>query len=114
MKYKEVSTNNSLNPPKGFTFVEKSMLGDDDNAKLRGVIIIPDCVADMDDDGDDNFELRLLNLGDNVDDDNALETAGSFIAMFTLLRLSFKEDEDEAASDVSSIAIFCLTKYYTK
>jgi hypothetical protein len=90
------------------------MLGDDDNAKLRGVIIIPDCVTDIDDDGDDNFELRLFNLGDNVEDNNALDTTGCVIAMLTLLRLSFKEDEDEAASDVSSITIFCLTKYYMK
>ena len=90
------------------------MLGDDDNAKLRGVNIIPDCVTDIDDDGEDNFELRLFNLGDNVEDDNALETAGSFTVMFTLLRLSFKEDEDEAASDVSSITRFCLAKYYMK
>lgn len=85
------------------------MLGDDERAKLRGVISIPDWVRDIVEDGDDSFELQLVNLGDNVEDDNALEGVGSFTETFILLKLSFKDnvDEDEAASDDDSITPGC-------
>ena len=81
------------------------MFGDDEIAKLRGVIIIPGWVTDIVDEGDESFELRLIILGDNVEDANVLDITGSFIVKFILLRVSFIEDEDEAASDDNSIAV---------
>ena len=80
------------------------MLGDDESAKFRGVINIPDWVTDIVEDGDDSFELQLVNLGDSVEDDNALEE-DSFTEMLILFMLSFRDnvDEDEAASDEDSI-----------
>ena len=85
------------------------MLGDDERAKLRGVISIPDWVTDIVEDGDDSFELLLVSLGDNAEDDNAIEGVGSFIETFILLKLSFKDnvEEDEAASDDNSITSGC-------
>ena len=82
------------------------MLGDEDKAKVRGVIIIADCVADIVEEGEDNFELRPASRGDNADeDDNALEIPpGSFIATLILSNVSFKDDDDEAASDDKAIA----------
>ena len=82
------------------------MLGDEEMAKLRGVIIIPGWVdtTEIVEDGDDNLEPRLVSLGDRVDDDNTLETPDpSLIETFILFKFSFKDDEDEAASEVSSI-----------
>jgi hypothetical protein len=80
------------------------MLGDDESAKLRGVISIPDWVTAIVEDGDDNFELHLDNLGDNVEDDNTLEGVGSYTETLILLKFSFKVsvDEDEAASNDDS------------
>ena len=82
------------------------MLGDEDRAKLRGVIIIADCVTDIVDEGEDNFELRPTSRGDNADDDdNALEIPpGSLIATLILSKVSFKDDDEEAASDDKAIA----------
>ena len=82
------------------------MLGDEDKAKVRGVIIIADCVADIVEEGEDNFELRPASRGDNADDDdNALEIPpGSFIATLILSNVSFKDDDEEAASDDKAIA----------
>ena len=97
---------NIKNEPKEFVFAEKSMLGDEEMAKLRGVIIIPGWVdtTEIVEDGDDNLEPRLVSLGDRVDDDNTLETpVPSLIETFILFKFSFKDDEDEAASEVSSI-----------
>jgi hypothetical protein len=82
------------------------MLGDADRAKLRGVIIIADCVTDIVEEGEDNFELRPVSRGDNADDDdNALEIPpGSFIATLILSNVSFKDEDEEAASDDKAIA----------
>ena len=82
------------------------MLGDEDRAKLRGVIIIADCVTDIVEEGEDNFELRPASRGDNADDDdNALEIPpGSFIATLILSNVSFRDDDEEAASDDKAIA----------
>ena len=82
------------------------MLGDEDRAKLRGVIIIADCVTDIVEEGEDNFELRPESRGDNADDDdNALEIPpGSFIATLILSKVSFKDDDEEAASDDKAIS----------
>ena len=82
------------------------MLGDEDIAKLRGVIIIADCVTDIVEEGEDNFELRPASRGDNADDDdNALEIPpGSFIATLILSNVSFRDDDEEAASDDKATA----------
>ena len=97
--------------PIEFGFAEKSMLGDEEMAKLRGVIIIPGCVdtTEIVEDGDDNLEPRLVSLGDIVDDDNTLETpVPSLMETLILFKFSFKDDEDEAASEISSIFIFLM------
>ena len=82
------------------------MLGDEDRAKLRGVIIIADCVTDIVEEGEDNFEVRPASRGDKADDDdNALEIPpGSFIATLILSKVSFKDDDEEAASDDKAIS----------
>lgn len=82
------------------------MLGDEEIAKLRGVIIMLGWVetTEIVDDGDDNLEPRLVSLGDKEDDDNTFEIpVPSLIETLILFKVSFKDDEDEAASEVSSI-----------
>ena len=90
------------------------MLGDEDIAKFRGVISMLGWVetTEIVEDGDDNLEPRLVSLGDNVDDDNTFEIpVPSLIETLILFKVSFKDDEDEAASEVSSIFKFLLFNY---
>ena len=94
------------NEPKELVLAEKSMLGDEEIAKLRGVIIMLGWVetTEIVEDGDDNLEPRLVSRGDRVDDDNTFETpVPSLIETLILFNVSFNDDEDEAASEVSSI-----------
>ena len=103
-----------VSEPKEFALAEKSMLGDEDIAKFRGVISMLGWVdtTEIVEDGDDNLEPRLVSLGDNVDDDNTFEIpVPSLIETLILFKVSFKDDEDEAASEVSSIFKFLLFNY---
>ena len=89
-----------------------SIFGDEEIAKLRGVIIMLGWVetTEIVEDGDDNLEPLLVSRGDRVDDDKTFETpVASLIETLILFNVSFNDDEDEAASEVSSIfKIFVL------
>ena len=82
-----------------------SIVGEDESAKFRGVINIDEGATVIVDDGDDNFEVELDNLGDNEDD--RLDATESLTDTLILFKLVFNDKErvaeDEAGSGGDSI-----------